>query len=186
MPAREAAPSRICCEASQSVSSITELLDVMWERSRGATAPASTSQLRLMYVVDRQDGIRMRAVCDLLASSPPNVSRMCDRLQAVGFLERLPHPESGREITLRLSPAGKKYLQGIRDQREAMLYQAIHRMPASELRALARGLTGLAAQLTAADNEEDSRPGAHVPAQFLRRGLEPVSDMATAPSMLAH
>lgn len=173
MPASEAAPSRICREAAQTVSSLTELLDVMWERSRVSTAPASTSQLRLMYVVDRQDGIRMRTVCHLLASSPPNVSRMCDRLQAIGFLERLPSPESGREITLRLSPAGKKHLQGIREQREAMLCQVIDHMPASELRALARGLTGLAAQLTAAaDDEEGRRPGAHLAAPFLRRSLE--------------
>ncbi|MFD5517242.1 MarR family winged helix-turn-helix transcriptional regulator [Streptomyces sp. NPDC127066] len=165
MHASEAAPSRICSEAAQSASSIAELLDVMWERSKDATAqattPASPSQLRLMYVVDRQNGIRMRAVCQMLASSPPNVSRMCDRLQAIGFLERLPCPDSGREVTLWLSPAGKRHLQRIREQREAMLHQAIHNMPVSERRALARGLAGLAVQLTAADGEEHSRPGAH-------------------------
>ncbi|MGW2964914.1 MarR family winged helix-turn-helix transcriptional regulator [Streptomyces sp. NPDC001220] len=165
MPASEATPSRICSEATQSASSIAELLEVLWTRSKDATAqataPASPSQLRLMYVVDRQDGIRMRAVCKLLDSSPPSVSRMCDRLQALGFLERLPCPASGREVTLWLSPAGKRHLQRIREQREAMLHQAIHNMPASERRALARGLTQLAVQLTATDGKEHSRPGAH-------------------------
>ncbi|MFI8232696.1 MarR family winged helix-turn-helix transcriptional regulator [Streptomyces sp. NPDC085900] len=163
MPASEAAPTTSCSDATQSGRSIAELLEVMWERSKdaAATAPASTSQLRLMYVIDQQQGIKMRAVCHLLASSPSNVSRMCDRFQATGFLERLPCPQSGREVTLRLSPTGTRHLQRVREQREAMLHQAINNMPAGERRALARGLTALAAQLTAADGAEHRRPGAH-------------------------
>ncbi|CAM5298173.1 MarR family transcriptional regulator [Streptomyces spiroverticillatus] len=151
-------------QAACSASTIAELLDVMWERAReataGATAPMSTSQLRLMYVVDRQDGFRMRAVCHQLASSPPNVTRMCDRLQAVGFLERLPSPDSGREITLRLSPAGKSHLHRIRQQRESMLHEAITHMPAGERRALARGLASLATQLTTTDGDQPGIPAA--------------------------
>lgn len=165
MTAQDATPTSICTHATEAASAITELLDLMWERAKAATAqdtaPASASQLRLMYVVDRQDGIRMRAVCQHLGSSSPSVSRMCDRLQAIGFLERLPCPGSGREITLRLSPAGKKHLQRIREQRRAMLHEAIHNMPARQQRALTRGLTELAPQLTSADVEEHSRPGFH-------------------------
>ncbi|MFJ3582829.1 MarR family winged helix-turn-helix transcriptional regulator [Streptomyces sp. NPDC090127] len=157
MPAPEAAPSRTCSDATQAASGIAELLDVLWEHSKAstgqATAPTSASQLRLMYVVDGQDGIRMRAVCHRLAASPPNVSRMCDRLQALGFLERLPCPGNGREVTLRLSPAGKRHLQRIREKREAMLHHAIHTMPTGERRALTRGLTALAKNLTAGHSE---------------------------------
>ncbi|MFI5805953.1 MarR family winged helix-turn-helix transcriptional regulator [Streptomyces sp. NPDC051561] len=157
MPAPDAAPSTLTTQATDHASTIAELLDVMWERARdataGAIAPMSTSQLRLMYVVDRQDGIRMRAVCQLLAASPPNVTRLCDRLQAAGFLERLPCPDSGREITLRLSPAGKRHLQRIREQRESMLHDAIDHLAVDERRALTKGLAALTAQLTAPDTE---------------------------------
>ncbi|MGW1614660.1 MarR family winged helix-turn-helix transcriptional regulator [Streptomyces sp. NPDC002285] len=164
MTAPDAAPSGIVHEATQSAGSITELLDVMWEHARNstvdATAPTSASQLRLMYVVDRQDGIRMRTVCHQLSSAPPTVTRMCDRLQAIGFLERMPSPDSGREIALRLTTAGKRHLQRIRERRDSMLHQAISNMPSTEGRALAKGLATLTAQLNATD-EEDDRPGAH-------------------------
>ncbi|MFD7205055.1 MarR family winged helix-turn-helix transcriptional regulator [Streptomyces sp. NPDC059893] len=164
MTAPDAAPSEIVHEATQSASSITELLDVMWEHARNSTAdatvPGSASQLRLMYVVDREDGIRMRTLCHQLASAPPTVTRMCDRLQAIGFLERMPSPDSGREIALRLTAAGKRHLQRIREQRDSMLHQAINNMPSTERRALAKGLAGLTAQLGATD-AEDNRPGAH-------------------------
>ncbi|WP_433544159.1 MarR family winged helix-turn-helix transcriptional regulator (plasmid) [Streptomyces sp. CA-294286] len=168
MPSPDAVPSTISQDATRSAGTIAEFLDVMWERARDstaqATAPVSTSQLRLMYVVDRQDGIRMRAVCQLLASSPPNVTRMCDRLQAIGFVERLPCPGSGREITLRLTPTGKRHLRRIREQRETMLHRAIDNMPVDERRALATGLASLATQLTAASDAElpsRARPDRH-------------------------
>ncbi|MFF0217639.1 MarR family winged helix-turn-helix transcriptional regulator [Streptomyces vinaceus] len=164
MNAPDAAPSGIVHEATQSAGSLTELLDVMWEYARNstadATAPGSASQLRLMYVVDRQDGIRMRTVCQQLASAPPTVTRMCDRLQAIGFLERMASPDSGREIALRLTPAGKRHLQRIRERRDSMLHRAIDNMPSAERRALAKGLAGLTAQLHATD-EEGRRPSDH-------------------------
>ncbi|WP_443059993.1 MarR family winged helix-turn-helix transcriptional regulator [Streptomyces sp. NBC_00467] len=130
------------------------------ERTRDAIAPASAAQLRLLYVVDRDDGIRMRALCESVASSPPNVSRMCDRLQAIGFLERLPCPDSRREITLRLTTAGKRHLQHLRQLRESTLHHAINGMPSTERRALTKGLAGLWTQLTAS-GEEHERPSAH-------------------------
>jgi len=164
MTAPDAAPSRIWQEATHSASSIVELLDVMWDHAKnattGMTAPGSTSQLRLMYVVDREDGIRMRTVCQRLASAAPTVTRMCDRLQAIGFLERLPCPNNGREITLRLTPTGKEHLQRIREQRDTMLHQAINNMPPSERNALTQGLAGLHKQLNLAPGgEHHTTPG---------------------------
>ncbi|MCD9901002.1 MarR family winged helix-turn-helix transcriptional regulator [Streptomyces sp. MT29] len=167
MTAPDAVPSRIWQEATHSASSVVELLDVMWDHARnatkGMTAPGSTSQLRLMYVVDGEDGIRMRTVCHRLASAAPTVTRMCDRLQAIGFLERIPSPDSGREITLRLTPTGKEHLQRIREQRDTMLHRAIDNMPPTERRALAQGLAGLQTQLNSAHGEEPEHhvPGSH-------------------------
>ncbi len=165
MTAPDAAPSDTRHEAIQSASSITELLDVMWEHARHSTAdttaPSSTSQLRLMYIVDSEDGIRMRTVCQRLASAPPTVTRMCDRLQAIGFLERLPSPTNGREITLQLTHTGKKHLGRIREQRDAMLHQAINHMPPTQRHALATGLVGLLAQLNEIHTDGHHSPGSH-------------------------
>ncbi|MFJ3089492.1 MarR family winged helix-turn-helix transcriptional regulator [Streptomyces sp. NPDC086838] len=165
MTAPDATPSSTWHEATRSASVVTELLDVMWEHARhstnGTTAPSSTSQLRLMYVVDRESGIRMRTVCQRLASAPPTVTRMCDRLQAIGFLERLPCPDNGREITLQLTHTGKEHLQRIREQRDTMLHQAINRIPPTERAALATGLAALQAQLDSASGERPQTPVSH-------------------------
>ncbi|MEV8313812.1 MarR family transcriptional regulator [Streptomyces sp. NPDC059900] len=163
MPTRQPTTRSFSREATRSAGEIVEHLDVLWEHARGsaALAPVSTSQLRLMYLVDRDEGngIRMRTLCTRLATTAPSVTRMCDRLQATGFLERLPCPGNGREVTLRLTPEGRAHLQSIREQRETTLHTAINALPQAERRALAKGLAGLHAQLTAEEAEEESRPG---------------------------
>ncbi|MFJ9244395.1 MarR family winged helix-turn-helix transcriptional regulator [Streptomyces sp. NPDC101776] len=152
MPPRDFDTQRLAGDATPSASDVAELLDLLWEHARGTvtTTSVSTSQLRLMYLVDRDDGIRMRALGKLLRAAPPSVSRLCDRLQAAGFIERLPSPDSGREVTLRLTTAGKHHLEQIRTEREAMLTSAIEAMPQDDRLALVTGLAGLHNVLTPA------------------------------------
>ncbi|MFD5932539.1 MarR family winged helix-turn-helix transcriptional regulator [Streptomyces sp. NPDC060333] len=139
-------------DEARSVGDIVELLDVIWENARQGTAaaPASASQLRLMYLVDRRPGIRMRALADLLGAAAPSVTRLCDRLEALAFIERHPCPDSGREITLRLTPAGQAHLARIRESREQTLSQALASMTSDNRRALATGLAALNLGITAA------------------------------------
>lgn len=83
--------------AARQASSIAELLDVMWEQDRNDGPPPylSVSQLRVMYIVDHENGIRMRALTRLLGASPPSVCRLVDRR---------PCPVSRREVTLCVTP----------------------------------------------------------------------------------
>ncbi|MFJ9924246.1 MarR family winged helix-turn-helix transcriptional regulator [Streptomyces rubiginosohelvolus] len=167
MTTPDAAPSATHT-AARSASAITELLDVMWEHARHssprATTLSSAPQLRLMYVVDQENGIRMRTACQRLGSAAPTVTRMCDRLQALGFLQRLPSTDDGREITLQLTPTGKEHLNRIREQRDTTLHEAINALHPSQQHALATGLAALQEQLDATRGRDrrthHSRPAA--------------------------
>ncbi|MFE2528883.1 MarR family winged helix-turn-helix transcriptional regulator [Streptomyces sp. NPDC059382] len=152
MPVPATDPHSIGHDEARSVGDIVELLDVIWENARQSTAaaPASTSQLRLMYLVDRRPGIRMRALAELLGAAAPSVTRLCDRLEALAFIERHPCPDSGREITLRLTPAGQAHLARIRESRERTLSRALASMTSDNRRALATGLAALNLGITAA------------------------------------
>ncbi|WP_327179311.1 MarR family transcriptional regulator [Streptomyces sp. NBC_01335] len=132
-------------DVASAAGDIVELLDLLWERTRdrGWAAPASLAQLRLMYAVDREDGIRMRALGAVLNVSAPSLSRLCDRLQSVGFVERRPSPDSGREVTLSLTTRGHAHLAEVRRKRGEVLTTAIDSMPAGQRAELAQGLTGL-------------------------------------------
>ncbi|GAA4078225.1 MarR family transcriptional regulator [Streptomyces hundungensis] len=132
-------------------SDVVDLLDLLWQQARDTvtTTSVSTPQLRLMYLVDRNDGIRMRALGKLLRTAPPSVSRLCDRLQAAGFLERLPCPDSRREVSLRLTAGGRDHLERIRSERAATLTLAIEAMAQADRLALATGLAALQSVISA-------------------------------------
>ncbi|MFD9404707.1 MarR family winged helix-turn-helix transcriptional regulator [Streptomyces sp. NPDC060011] len=124
---------------------IAELLDVLWEQDRNAGPPpyVSVSQLRVLCLADRANGIRMRELTRLLGASPPSVSRLVDRLQALGFVERRPCPDSRREVMLGVTPAGHTHLARVRERRDQLLHRALGEMPGHQRAALAEGLVAL-------------------------------------------
>ncbi|WP_059009396.1 MarR family winged helix-turn-helix transcriptional regulator [Streptomyces specialis] len=131
-------------DAALAASEVIELLEVLWERGRDAasSAPVSSSQLRVLYILERDEGINLRGLGELLGSAPSSVSRLCDRLQALGFVERTPSQASRRELELWLTPHGRRYLQDLRERREKALLTAIAAMPPSTRKALVEGLAG--------------------------------------------
>ncbi|MBW1603730.1 MarR family transcriptional regulator [Streptomyces sp. JJ66] len=140
-------PHREAGEAAEAACEVIELLELLWERGRDAvsSAPVSASQLRVLYILERDEGINLRTLASLLGSAPSSVSRLCDRLEAVGFVERAPSPVSRRELELLLTPPGRDYLRDLRAQREEVLVQVISAMPPSARKALVTGLTGFQA-----------------------------------------
>ncbi|MYV93038.1 MarR family transcriptional regulator [Streptomyces sp. SID1034] len=119
-----------------------EVLEVLWGQSRelAPTAPVSISQLRVLYILADNDGINLRALGEELGSTPPSVSRMCDRLHALDFIERAPSSASRREVELRLSGKGVRYLSELRARREESLADVVAGMTPAEQATFARGL----------------------------------------------
>ncbi|MEU6765527.1 MarR family transcriptional regulator [Streptomyces sp. NPDC046853] len=137
-------------QAARQVGDIAELLDVLWEQARSdSPAPnVPASQLRVMYLVDREDGLRMRALVELLGAAPPSASRLVDRLQALGFVRRDPCPDSGREVLLSLTAEGRRYLARIREERDDLLMRTLATMPARQRTTLTRSLAAFQEALT--------------------------------------
>ncbi|WP_411109222.1 MarR family winged helix-turn-helix transcriptional regulator [Streptomyces sp. c-19] len=144
MNSNPAPPPREPQRTAESARELIELLEVLWERGRDmvSSTPVSASQLRVLYSLDREEGISLRTLGELLGSAPPSVSRMCDRLEALGFVQRLPSPVSRRQLELHLTVHGKAYLRDLRTQREEALLAVIADMSPTSRKALLRGLTG--------------------------------------------
>ncbi|MBF8172634.1 MULTISPECIES: MarR family transcriptional regulator [Streptomyces] len=125
-------------EAARVTSTAAELLEVLW--GRASTAPASASQLRVLFIVEHQAGINLRTLADSLASTPPSTSRLCDRLQAAGLIEREVSRTDRREVRLHLSSRGHAFLDDLRARRERELQAVLHLMPQGKRTALLEGL----------------------------------------------
>ncbi|MDJ0380452.1 MarR family transcriptional regulator [Streptomyces sp. G-G2] len=140
-PTLQQHPSHAAVEIGQ----VLELLEVAWERGRSMldTAPLTAAQTRVLYIIEREPGLNLSSLGRRLSAAAPSVTRLCDRLQAVGFLHRSPHPHNGRETRLELTDAGTAHLRGVRLRREQALRRALSRMPTDAQHALASGLSAL-------------------------------------------
>lgn len=134
-------------EVARVTSEAAELLEVLW--GRASTAPVSASQLRVLFILEHNEGINLRTLADALGSTPPSTSRLCDRLQAVGFVERRAAPASRRELELYLSRRGRAFLTGLRGRRESALQSVLEQMPTAQRSALLKGLEAFCAAAAA-------------------------------------
>ncbi|OEJ97654.1 MarR family winged helix-turn-helix transcriptional regulator [Streptomyces thermolilacinus] len=136
-------------DAARTAGEVIELLEMLWEHGREMVSPApvSATQLRVLYALEREDGINLRTLSELLGSAPSSVSRLCDRLEALGFVERFPSSVSRRELELRLTSPAKAYLGDLRGRREEVLTASIAAMHPSTRASLLEGLRGFRSSL---------------------------------------
>ncbi|GGQ64985.1 MarR family winged helix-turn-helix transcriptional regulator [Streptomyces asoensis] len=139
-------------EAARVTSTAAELLEVLW--GRATTAPVSASQLRVLLVLEHHEGVNLRTLTDALSSTPSSASRLCDRLQAAGFVERTVSPVDRREVRLHLSGHGRAFLADLRARREGVLQAVLEQMPAAGRAALLQGLEAFCAAAAAQINDE--------------------------------
>ncbi|GAA1536140.1 hypothetical protein GCM10009730_51670 [Streptomyces albidochromogenes] len=123
---------------------VVELLAVLGHQGLDpvSAASVSASQLRALYVLEHSRSINVRTLSDTLGLAPSSVSRLCDRLQRLGFVERIPSSASRREVELRLTNLGKSYLNDLRTRHEAALVEVISSMAPATRAALVEGLAG--------------------------------------------
>jgi len=135
-------------------SEAAELLEALW--ARASTAPVSASQLRVLFVLEHNEGINLRTLADALGSTPPSTSRLFDRLQAAGYVERRPGATSRRELRLHLGSRGRTFLSELRSRRERALQSVLEQMPAARRTQLLQGLVAFSSAATAENHGDDT------------------------------
>ncbi|WP_051452148.1 MarR family winged helix-turn-helix transcriptional regulator [Actinospica robiniae] len=128
-----------------------EELQLLWERDESADAAVivSASQLRVLRALERKPGSSLRELGEMVGSAPSALSRLCARLEAMGFVRRTPSPQSGREIELHLRRPATTYLRQVSESRERALAALLEAMPPGAVTPLAEGVAALALVLDA-------------------------------------
>lgn len=124
---------------------VVEELQLLWERGEAADAAVivSASQLRVLRALERKPGLSLRELGEVVGSAPSALSRLCARLEAMGFVRRMPSAQSGREIELYLSRQAAEYLRQVSEQRERVLATVLDALPPEEAATLAEGVAAL-------------------------------------------
>ncbi|WP_310431366.1 MarR family transcriptional regulator [Streptomyces sp. 3330] len=145
----DSGPEAVALEMAGAV----ECLTTVW--AVAAQDPAlrlSAHQLRALRVLQTTPGLNLTALAEHLDIGMPTASRLCDRLEAAGLLERGYHPLSRREVQLRLTAPGRRVLTETAQRRAQALTVVLRLMEPAERAALRRGLRAFAEAQEAASS----------------------------------
>ncbi|OQD57767.1 MarR family transcriptional regulator [Streptomyces phaeoluteigriseus] len=86
--------------------------------------------------------LNLTALAERLGVGLPTASRLCDRLEAAGLLERGVQPHNRREVRLVLTSYGQRVLTDVTERRVHRLATVLEAMTPARRTALEQGLSG--------------------------------------------
>ncbi|OLR91084.1 MarR family winged helix-turn-helix transcriptional regulator [Actinokineospora bangkokensis] len=106
------------------------------------------AQLRALQFIGDHEPVNLTRLTEELGTIPSSASRICDRLQASGLLDRRPATTDRREVELLLTSDGRSLLHRLKEARREGLAHILDAMPAPARTALLHGLSEFAAIAT--------------------------------------
>jgi DNA-binding MarR family transcriptional regulator len=101
--------------------SINFLLGIVCRAQRGKMSEALTAiglfagQEMFLWQLWRQDGLTQSQLVERMCVQPPTVSKMLDRLERAGLVERRPDTEDSRHLRVYLTEQGHRSQRAVRD-----------------------------------------------------------------------
>ncbi|MBL1104318.1 winged helix-turn-helix transcriptional regulator [Streptomyces sp. 5-8] len=134
--------------AALAIADALESLTTLWSlAAQEATLRLSLHQLRALRALEGAPGLNLTALAERLDIGLPTASRLCDRLEAAGLLERVLHPHKRREVQLNLTAQARRVLDDVARRRTRALAAVLEHMGPADRAALSRGLEAFRAAL---------------------------------------
>lgn len=110
----------------------------------GGVAELTPTKLRALDVLARSGGLRVGELADAMGVDETSATRLADRLQAAGLIERRRAPEDGRVAIVVLTLHGQELAEDAAEQRRRFFEDVLAALAPAERRELVR-LTAKAA-----------------------------------------
>lgn len=130
-------PVSLALEIADAVDGLANLWAVA---SQAASLRLSPHQLRALRILEMEPGLNLTTLAEGMEIGLPTASRLCDRLEAAGLLERVLHPHRRREVQLHLTGQGRHVLDEVASHRSYALSAVLAAMEPAEREALGRGM----------------------------------------------
>jgi DNA-binding MarR family transcriptional regulator len=103
--------------------------------------PLQFHVLRIVYVRDEDgEGLPVGVIGGALLASAPDVTRLIDRLEKLGYLERIRKPDDRRVVRVRLTDEGLALVERIHGPLIAHHDALLAKIPKSDLKKIAEDL----------------------------------------------
>ncbi|MEV5905244.1 MarR family transcriptional regulator [Streptomyces sp. NBC_00015] len=137
-----------------------ESLVACWLMAAEETRPRLPArQLLALRTVKSRPELNMTALAEHLGVGLPTASRLCDRLEAAGLLERTVQPSDRREVQLVVTAYGQRLLADVAERRVRSLASVFEAMTPAQRTALEHGLSGFHQAHTSSRGSENPADG---------------------------
>lgn len=125
------------------VAEAVESLVTCWLMAAEESRPRLPArQLLALRTIRRRPELNLTALAEHLGVGLPTASRLCDRLEAAGLLERTVQPRNRREVQLVVTAYGQRLLTDVAERRVRRLASVFEAMTPAQRTALEHGLSG--------------------------------------------
>lgn len=90
------------------------------------------SQLSALTSLELAGALTPRELAEAERVQPPTMTRIVGKLEALGLVQRTPHPTDGRQVILAATPAGREVYNEHRRARDAWLTRQLGELPPTE------------------------------------------------------
>src|ERR1051326_4221417 len=90
------------------------------------------SQLSALTSLELAGALTPRELAEAERVQPPTMTRIVGKLEALGLVQRTPHPTDGRQVILAATPAGRAVYNEHRRARDAWLTRQLAELPPAE------------------------------------------------------
>jgi len=117
---------------------------------RAATLGVTRAQWKVLFRLSRTPGLRQVELAELLDVEPITLSRIVDRLQDAGLVERVADPADRRAWRLQVTELAQPLIAKLRDLAEILVDEAFAGMTDSDIAAMRANLSLIRDNLCAA------------------------------------
>lgn len=125
---------------------------------RAATLGVTRAQWKVLFRLSRTPGLRQVELADILDVEPITLSRIIDRLQEAGLVERVADPADRRAWRLQVTVKAQPLIAKLRALGEALMLEAFAGLSEDDLQLLRTKLSKIRENLSSA---EDCRKAAN-------------------------
>ncbi|OQR61175.1 MarR family transcriptional regulator [Streptomyces maremycinicus] len=129
-------------QAGQLAESVESLVACWLLAAEEARPRLPARQLLALRTVRNRPELNLTALAEHLGVGLPTASRLCDRLEAAGLLERRLRPSDRREVQLVVTVYGERLLTDVAERRVRRLASVFEAMTPAQRTALEHGLAG--------------------------------------------
>ena len=97
-------------------------------------------QYRALVVLAGRGPQNAGALAEVLGVHSSTLTRLCDRLVAKGLITRGESATNRREVTLALTPRGRRLVKSVTERRRAEIREIVARVPKTQREAMVRAL----------------------------------------------